>query len=71
MVTLYLDGVSKNFSIRFPESQLAELRTLSRLTGLSESDLVRQCVNHYLPNLREALTPRFPTPSPIRPEEQP
>ncbi len=50
-----------NFSIRFPEAQLGKLRDLSRLTGLTESDLIRQCVNLYLPILRRKLSPPAPT----------
>lgn len=58
----------KNFSIRFPEPARAQLRALSGLTGLTESDLIRQCVNLYLPVLREKLSPPATPPAP-QPEE--
>lgn len=54
-------GVSKNFSIRFPEPQLKHLRALSRRTGLSESDLIRQCVHLSLPIIKDRLTAPLPT----------
>lgn len=49
--------MSKNFSIRFLEALLARLHALSELTGLTESDLIRQCVNLYLPVLKRKLSP--------------
>ncbi|MCZ7637660.1 MAG: hypothetical protein M5U12_17465 [Verrucomicrobia bacterium] len=36
---------------------LARLHALSELTGLTESDLIRQCVNLYLPVLKRKLSP--------------
>ncbi len=59
----------RNFSIRFPEPALAQLRALSRQTGLTESDLIRQCVNLYLPVLRATLTPKSTPPAPPRTED--
>ncbi|MCP5521285.1 MAG: ribbon-helix-helix protein, CopG family [Verrucomicrobiales bacterium] len=48
-------SVTKNFSIRLPNSDRDRLQELSRSTGLTESVLIRQCVRQYLPVLTEVL----------------
>lgn len=53
----------RNFSIRLSPRDRVALQALSRLTGLTEADLVRQCLAQYLPILKEKLNPRTPPPS--------
>lgn len=51
-------GAMKRTTIFLPEDQKAELKRIARETGRSESDLIRDGVNHIV----AAHTPPFPKP---------